>query len=73
MGFRANLDSFRPGAFFSKLSCRDFFLTLRQDEMDIENMVNEVQAAEPMDTINETNGNTATDQKFMSKVAVSRS
>ena len=39
--------------------------------MDIENMVNEVQGAEPMEAIAE-NGN-PTEQKFMSKVAVSRS
>ena len=39
--------------------------------MYITNMVDEVQAAEPMDTIAES-GN-KTDEKFMTKVATSRS
>ena len=39
--------------------------------MDIEKMVNEVQAVEPMESINENP--TDTEKKFMSKVAVSRS
>lgn len=39
--------------------------------MDIENMVNEVQGTEPMETIAETAS--ASDKKFLSKVAVSRS
>lgn len=38
--------------------------------MDIENMVNEVQALDPMEPIDETK---ESEKKFMSKVAVSRS
>jgi hypothetical protein len=58
------------------LSLTIAYLTLSwgivQDEMDIENMVNEVQAVEPMESINE-DAPTAEQQKFMSRVAVSRS
>lgn len=44
-------------------------LCIFQDEMDIEKMVNEVQAVEPMESIAEGDA----DKKFMTKVAVNRS